>query len=62
MKDVSGQMVRCCVYENPKNGIIPHMFDCWADPVVHLLLLKSCMYLLAREREQVQVSMEVCVK
>ena len=24
-------------------GIIPYMFDCWADPVVHLLLLKSSM-------------------
>ena len=20
---------------------IPHMFDCWANPVVHLFLLKS---------------------
>ena len=25
------------------NGIIPYMFDCWANPVVHLLLLKSSM-------------------
>ena len=24
-------------------GIIPYMFDCWADPVVHLLLPKSSM-------------------
>ena len=24
-------------------GIIPYMFDCWADPVVQLLLLKSSM-------------------
>ena len=25
------------------HGIIPFMFDCWANPVVHLLLLKSSM-------------------
>ena len=25
------------------HGNIPYMFDCWADPVVHLLLLKSSM-------------------
>ena len=25
------------------NGNIPYRFDCWADPVVHLLLLKSSM-------------------
>ena len=25
------------------HGIIPYMFDYWADPVVHLLLLKSSM-------------------
>ena len=24
-------------------GNIPYMFDCWDDPVVHLLLLKSSM-------------------
>ena len=24
-------------------GNIPYMFDCWADPVVHLFLLKSSM-------------------
>ena len=24
-------------------GNIPHMFDCWVDPVLHLLLLKSAM-------------------
>ena len=34
---------------NPKklydtwHGTIPKMFDCWIDPVVHLLLLKSFM-------------------
>ena len=26
------------------HGIIPFMFDCWAGPVVHLLLLKSSMF------------------
>ena len=25
------------------HGTITYMFDCWADPVVHLLLLKSSM-------------------
>ena len=25
------------------HGVIPYMFDCWADPVVLLLLLKSSM-------------------
>ena len=25
------------------HGIIPQLFHCWADPVVHLLLLKSSM-------------------
>ena len=25
------------------HGIIPKFFDCWADPVAHLLLLKSSM-------------------
>ena len=24
-------------------GIIQYTFDCWADPVVHLLFLKSSM-------------------
>ena len=28
------------------HGNVPHMFDCWADPVVHLLLLKS--YIIGR--------------
>ena len=23
---------------------IPYMFDCWADPFVHLLVLKSLMH------------------
>ena len=25
------------------NGIVPHLLDYWADPVVHLLLLKNSM-------------------
>ena len=25
------------------HGTIPYMFDCWADPVVHLLLVKNSM-------------------
>ena len=25
------------------HGIIPQLFDCWADPVAHLLLLQSSM-------------------
>ena len=25
----------------PMHGTIPNMFDCWANPVVHFLLLKS---------------------
>ena len=25
------------------HGIIPQLFDCWADPVARLLLLKSSM-------------------
>ena len=36
-------------------GIIQYMFDCWTDPVVHLLLLKSpivrpydCTFLLSK--------------
>ena len=27
------------------HGIIQYMFDCWADPVVYLVLLKSSMIL-----------------
>ena len=48
MKAVYAQVV-CCVYVKPTkimqpmHGIILYMFDCWADPVVHLLLLKSSL-------------------
>ena len=44
---VSAQDVSCRAYDEPPNvmqymhGNIPYMFDCWADPVVHLLLLKN---------------------
>ena len=30
------------------HGIIPQLFDCWADPDGHLLLLKSSMFELIR--------------
>ena len=47
-------VVSCCVNDKSKqnkqhkHGIIPYIFDCWADPVVHLLWVnitlsnKSC--------------------
>ena len=47
MKAVSAQVVSCCVYDKtPKimqhiRGIILCMFDCWADPFVHLALRSS---------------------
>ena len=40
------QAKRCCVYVKPEkvmHCISPELFDCCADPVVHLLLLKSSM-------------------
>ena len=43
------QAKSCFVYIKAENfmqhihGIIPLLFDCWADPAVHLLLLKSYM-------------------
>ena len=49
MKAVSAQAVSCCVYFKPQNimqhmhCIIPYMFDCWANRVDHLLLLKTSM-------------------
>ena len=49
MKAVWVQAVSCCVYNNTNkviqhmHGNIPFMFDCWADSVLHLLLLKSSM-------------------
>ena len=49
MKAFSAKAESCCVYVNPPkimqhmHGIIPYMFDCWADLVVHLLLLNSSM-------------------
>ena len=42
----SAQAGSCCVYVKPEK-IMQHihskLFDCWADPVAHLLLLKSSM-------------------
>ena len=47
MKAGSAQ-AESCVYVEPNffcmHGIIPQLFDCWADPVVHLLILKSSMH------------------
>ena len=38
----SGKLL--CLCQRPKNyGIIPYLFDIWADPFVHLLLLKSSL-------------------
>ena len=47
MKAVLAQAESYCVYVKLPNimqhlhGIIPYMFDSWADPDAHLLLLKS---------------------
>ena len=49
MKAVSAQVVSCCVHDKSKqnkqylHGTVPNIFECWADRVVHLLLLKSSM-------------------
>ena len=51
VKAFSAKAESCCVSVNPPkimqhmHGIIPYMFDCWADLVVHLLLLKSSMHI-----------------
>ena len=43
------QAESCCDYVKLEkimkhmHDIIPKLFDCWADPVAHLLLLKSSM-------------------
>ena len=47
MKAVLAQVENCCVTDKPQkimkhmHGIIQYMFDCWADPDVHLFLLKK---------------------
>ena len=49
MKAGSAQAESCCVYVKPEkfmqhmHNIIPKLFDCWADTVAHLFLLKSSM-------------------
>ena len=49
MKAVTAQAESCCVYVKPPkirhhmHGKIPQLFDCWAHPLAHLLLLKSSM-------------------
>ena len=46
---VSAQVVSCCDYDKPKNvcslmyGNIPFMFECCANPGLHLQLLRSSM-------------------
>ena len=49
------QVISCCVIDKPpKNiqhvayGIIPYLFDFWADLVVHRILLKISMTSLIR--------------
>ena len=39
----SGKLLRLCQTPKIMHGIIPYMFDSWADPLVHLLLLKNSM-------------------
>ena len=36
-------MVGSCVFNKPKK-IVKDMLDCWADPTVSLLVLKSSMF------------------
>ena len=63
MKSVSVQVVSCCVYDKPiKNvfhmhGNIPYMFDCWADPVVHLQLKSSMAYLSTQPTNRLRQKM-----
>ena len=44
--EMKAQVESCCVYVKHKKimqhmyGLVPYLFDCWADPVVNLLLLK----------------------
>ena len=52
MKAGSAQAESYCVYVKPEkfmqhmHGIIPKLFDCWADPVAHLLLLTKELHAL----------------
>ena len=54
MKAILAQVVCCVVYVKDAkimetlHGIIPYMFNGWADPVVQLLLLKSSMASVTR--------------
>ena len=47
MKGLQAQAESCCVYVKHQkitqhmHGIIPYLFDCWADSLVHPFLLKS---------------------
>ena len=57
MKAVLAQAESCRVYVKPQkimqhmHGIIPLLFDCWADPVAHLLLLKSSVVIESTAKE-----------
>ena len=50
---VLAQAVSCCGYDKPQkimqhmHSNIPNMFECWADPVVHLLLLPKEVHVWA---------------
>ena len=61
MKAVSAQAESSCVYVKHQKidqhicGIIPQLFDCWANPVVHLLLLKSSIAQWIRLRLKFQI-------
>ena len=46
MKAGSVQAESCCIYVKPEKivlGIISQLFDCWTNPVAHLLPLKCSM-------------------
>ena len=49
MKAGLAQAESFCVYVKSEkfmqhmHGMIPELFNCWADPIAHLLLLKSSM-------------------
>ena len=43
------------------HGIIPQLFDCWADPVAHLLLLKSSMDIATRKRDLYQIILDAAL-
>ena len=49
-----------CLCQTPKivqnmHGIITYMLDCWANPVVHLILLKSSVVRLNKKESSVRL-------